>query len=168
MIIYITGGTRSGKSKYAQKLAQELSERPTYIATARRWDEDFKERIKLHEESRGKQWELIEEEKDIASLDFGDGIAVVDCITLWLTNYFVDFKQDIGRCLSTFKNQIDRIAELPHTYIVISNEIGMGVHAHEASTRKFVDLQGWANQYVASKADEAIVMISGLPLKLKN
>jgi adenosylcobinamide kinase/adenosylcobinamide-phosphate guanylyltransferase len=79
----------------------------------------------------------------------------------------MDYNMDIEKVLEDFRNEIDRMAELAGTFIIISNEIGMGVHADTEVGRKFTDLQGWANQYVAAKADEAIFMVSGLPLYLK-
>lgn len=167
MIYYITGGARSGKSRYASNLALELSENPIYLATARRWDGEFEDRILKHESERGDNWEVIEEEKNISKLDFEQRIVVVDCVTLWLTNYFVDFKQDVEKSLSTFKSEIDQLVSRDATYIIISNEIGMGVHAETSSGRKFVDLQGWANQYIAQVADQVFFMVSGLPQKLK-
>jgi adenosylcobinamide kinase/adenosylcobinamide-phosphate guanylyltransferase len=91
---------------------------------------------------------------------------VIDCITLWLTNIFMD-DEDTGKALEIFKGEIDRLAALPGTFIIVSNELGMGLHAETAMGRKFADLQGMANQYVAAAASEAIFMVSGLPLFLK-
>ncbi len=167
MIYYITGGARSGKSSHASRLALELSNSPVYVATARRWDKDFNDRITRHEQDRDERWTTIEEEKNISGLNLEGKVAVIDCITLWLTNYFVDYKYDIDCSLLALKKEVDLLADKNTTYIIISNEIGMGVHSESESGRKFVDLQGWTNQYIAQKADHAIFMVSGLPLKLK-
>lgn len=167
MIYYITGGARSGKSSYASKLALELSDSPVYVATARRWDDNFNSRVARHENERDDRWTTIEEEKNISALDLKGKVVLIDCVTLWLTNYFVDFKYDIHKCLETFKAEVDSLVSTESTYIIVSNEIGMGVHAETESGRKFVDLQGWANQYVAQKAEKAIFMVSGLPHQLK-
>jgi adenosylcobinamide kinase/adenosylcobinamide-phosphate guanylyltransferase len=94
-------------------------------------------------------------------------VAVIDCVTLWLTNLFVAFEYDIEKALAAFKAEIDALAAVDAILIIISNEIGMGVHAETEAGRKFTDLQGWANQYVAAAAQEAILMVSGLPLTLK-
>ena len=167
MITYITGGVRSGKSRFAQKMALKLSPNPVYIATAKVWDEDFQQRVKRHREERGAEWTNFEVHKDLYKLPIENRVVVIDCVTLWLTNFFMEHKMDGEKSLSDFKTEIDNIAELPGTFIIISNEIGMGVHADTDIGRKFTDLQGWANQYVAAKADEAIFMVSGLPLYLK-
>lgn len=167
MIHYITGGARSGKSSHAMKLAKSLSENPIYIATARRWDKEFEQRIKLHEESRGEGWRLIEEEEKPSQLKLTGEVALIDCVTLWLTNLFSDYDQDIDKVLAFFKQEMDELKSMDTTWIIISNEIGMGLHADTPLGRKFTDLQGWANQYVAKLADSVIFMVSGMPITLK-
>jgi len=167
MIYYITGGTRSGKSSYAQKLALELSGNPVYLATARKWDADFEDRIKRHQQDRDERWEDIEEEKYPSKLGLKGRVIVLDCVTLWLTNFFSDTKYNVDETLSLMKAEIDKIATIEATWIIISNEIGMGMHADTEVGRKFADLQGWINQHIAAKADKAIFMVSGIPLNLK-
>lgn len=168
MIIYITGGARSGKSRFAQEKAQQLTNAPVYVATAHIWDDNFAERVQLHKNERGPEWTTYESETNIHKLPIENKVVVIDCVTLWLTNLFVAFENNINDSLTAFKEEIDALTELSGTFIIISNEIGMGVHADTEIGRKFTDLQGWANQYVASKAEEAIFMVSGLALNLKN
>ncbi|HEY0054647.1 MAG TPA: bifunctional adenosylcobinamide kinase/adenosylcobinamide-phosphate guanylyltransferase [Pedobacter sp.] len=167
MIVFITGGVRSGKSGFAQKMALSLSESPVYIATAKVWDDDFAERVKRHRQERGTEWTNFEAYTELCKLPVENKTVVIDCVTLWLTNFFMDFDSDIEKSLAAFKNEIDQLEKLDSTFIIISNEIGMGLHADTSIGRKFADLQGWANQYVAKKASEAIFMVSGLPLYLK-
>lgn len=167
MIYYISGGTRSGKSAYAQELALSLSQNPIYLATARNWDADFDQRIKRHQSDRDERWENIEEEKHPSKIDFTNRVVVLDCVTLWLTNFYVDTKYDMEEALKQIKTEVDRLVKKEATFIIISNELGMGLHADTESGRKFTDLQGWANQYIAKKADKAIFMVSGLPMILK-
>lgn len=167
MIYYITGGERSGKSKYAQTLALSLTENPIYIATARKWDDDFKLRIKNHQLDRDSRWTSIEEEKNIHLLNLVEKVAVVDCVTLWLTNFYTDNEYQLATSLSQAKEIFDKLIVIDSTIILISNEIGMGIHAETEIGRKFVELQGWMNQYIASKADKAFFMVSGIPLLLK-
>lgn len=167
MIYYITGGQRSGKSSYGQKLALELSDNPVYLATSRQWDGDYQKRIDRHKSDRDDRWTNVEEEKHLSKHDFADRVVMVDCITLWLTNFFVDTKNDVEACLKQAIDEFDALTSQKATFIFISNEIGMGTHAHTDVGRKFTDLQGWMNQHVASKSDEAILMVSGLPMKLK-
>ncbi|WP_207531685.1 bifunctional adenosylcobinamide kinase/adenosylcobinamide-phosphate guanylyltransferase [Desertivirga arenae] len=167
MIIYISGGVRSGKSAFAQQTALGLSDHPVYVATAKIWDEDFRKRVERHQLERGSEWINFEGYQNIADLPIKDRVVVIDCVTLWLTNFFMDFNNSIDDSLVAFKNEIDQLDKLQGTFIIISNELGMGLHADTEVGRKFADLQGWANQYVASKAEEAIFMVSGLPLYLK-
>lgn len=167
MIYYISGGARSGKSKYAQELALQLSDNPIYLATARNWDTDFNQRIKRHQQDRDERWENIEEEKYLAQFDLNNRVVVVDCVTLWITNFFVDTKYDIEESLKQIKLAFDDLCKQNAIFLIISNEIGMGLHADTESGRKFTDLQGWINQYITNKADKAIFMVSGLPIQLK-
>jgi adenosylcobinamide kinase/adenosylcobinamide-phosphate guanylyltransferase len=166
-IIYITGGERSGKSRYAQKIALKISDNPIYLATARKWDEDFNNRIQRHKNERDEKWITVEEEKDISKHDFKGKTVVLDCITLWLTNLYNDNNYDAEIALEKAKSEFDNLIKQDFTLIVISNEIGMGVHAQTKETRKFIELQGWMNQYIAKQADEAYLMVSGIPLKIK-
>jgi adenosylcobinamide kinase/adenosylcobinamide-phosphate guanylyltransferase len=92
---------------------------------------------------------------------------VLDCVTLWLTNFFSDTKYNVDESLSLIKEEFDKFAETEATWIIISNEIGMGMHADTEIGRKFADLQGWINQHIAGKADKAIFMVSGIPMNLK-
>lgn len=167
MIIFITGGARSGKSRYAQELALSLSNNPVYVATAKVWDDDFEKRVKRHQNERDERWTNIEEQRNVAALPIDNRIAIVDCVTLWLTNFFVDTMNDIQASLHLLKKEIDALMIKPGTFIIISNEIGMGIHADTEIGRRFTDLQGWANQYIAAKATEVVLMVSGVPLKVK-
>jgi adenosylcobinamide kinase / adenosylcobinamide-phosphate guanylyltransferase len=165
---FITGGARSGKSRYAQELALQLSPAPVYLATARHWDGDFQERIRRHQQERDERWTSIEEEKFISRVDLHGKVVVIDCVTLWITNFFIDTKNDIDASLDACKKEIDELCRKDASLIVISNEIGMGVHAETEIGRKFTDLQGWMNQYIAAKAGKVILMVSGIPVIIKN
>jgi adenosylcobinamide kinase/adenosylcobinamide-phosphate guanylyltransferase len=165
--IFITGGERSGKSRYAQDLALQSSASPVYLATARRWDRDFQSRIIRHQEYRDKGWKTLEEEKNISRFAFKGETVVLDCITLWMTNFFVDLNRDVAACLEMGKKEIDQLILQDARWIIVSNEIGMGVHAATEAGRKFAELQGWMNQYIAAKADQVIFMVSGIPVLIK-
>ena len=91
-IILVTGGARSGKSSYAEKLALRLSTNPVYMATAHIWDEEFRQRVLRHQEARGPEWTNIEEEKELSKHDVGGRVVLVDCLTLWCTNFFLNVK----------------------------------------------------------------------------
>ncbi len=167
MIWYITGGERSGKSAYAQKLALEHSSAPVYVATSRIWDEDFKSRVKRHISDRDERWTTIEEEKYLSKIDLRGKVAVVDCVTLWLTNFYTDTKYDVQQSLKLAKEEFDVLVKTDCTLIIISNELGMGMHADTEIGRKFTELQGWMNQHISARADKAILMISGIPVTIK-
>ena len=168
-VTFITGGARSGKSSYAQNQALLLSDNPVYIATARIYENDheFKERVQRHQSDRDERWASIEEQLSIHKLQLNNRVIVIDCVTLWLTNFFSLFNYDVQQSLDAFKQEIDAISKTSNHFLIISNEIGMGIHAETDTGRKFTDLQGWANQYIASKADEAVLMVSGIALTLK-
>lgn len=166
-ITFITGGARSGKSSFAQKRAENLSSNPIYLATARIWDEDFKQRVQRHQSDRGANWTTIEEEKELSKINFTGKTVLLDCITLWLTNIFYDENYDIDKALQIAKKEWNRFVKQDATILVVSNEIGMGVHPEHESARKFADLQGWMNQYIAGNADQVFLLVSGIPVKIK-
>ncbi len=166
-MIFITGGARSGKSRYAQQLALGQSANPVYVATARIWDDEFRQRVDRHRQERDERWTSLEEEKQLSRLPLEGRTAVIDCVTLWITNFFSDLRYDIDAALASCKAEIDALLEKETSLIVISNEIGMGLHADTESGRKFTDLQGWVNQYLAARADEVVLMVSGIPLLVK-
>ncbi|MDR0349433.1 MAG: bifunctional adenosylcobinamide kinase/adenosylcobinamide-phosphate guanylyltransferase [Tannerella sp.] len=166
-IILITGGQRSGKSSYAEQKALTLSASPVYLATARIWDDEFKVRVLHHQAGRGSQWTNIEEEKQLSKHDLRSRVVVVDCVTLWTTNFFYDLHADIQHSLREIKTEFDRFTDQDAVFLFVSNETGMCATSDNELQRKFTDLQGWVNQYIASKADEVILMISGIPVKIK-
>ncbi|HUB61604.1 MAG TPA: bifunctional adenosylcobinamide kinase/adenosylcobinamide-phosphate guanylyltransferase [Puia sp.] len=167
-MILITGGARSGKSRYAQELALQYSGSPVYVATARAWDDEFKQRIRIHRQDRDERWRSMEEQRHLSGLPLDGEVAVIDCVTLWITNFFADTRADVNACLETCRREIDGLANKDALLILISNELGMGMHADTEAGRKFTDLQGWINQYIAGIADEVIFMVSGIPLTIKN
>ena len=165
-IILITGGQRSGKSQYAERLALSLSSNPVYVATAHVWDDEFSQRVAKHQARRGSEWDNIEEEKFLSRHDLTGRVAVIDCITLWCTNFFFEL-QDVDKALDTLKAEFDRFTAQDATFIFVTNEIGSGGVSDNAVQRQFTDLQGWMNQYVAQHADEVTLMVSGIPVKIK-
>jgi len=165
-IILITGGQRSGKSQHAEQLALQLAANPVYLATAHVWDEEFRQRVLRHQERRGPQWTNIEEEKFLSRHELTGRVIVIDCVTLWLTNFFFE-NNEVEQTLEQAKAEFDRFTSQEATFIFVTNEIGSGGVSENAIQRKFTDLEGWMNQYIAAKADEVILMVSGIPLKVK-
>ena len=166
-IILITGGQRSGKSTKAEELALSLSAHPVYLATAHIWDDEFRERVKKHQERRGPEWTNIEEEIHLSHHDLTGRVVVIDCITLWLTNLFYQLDSKVDTTLESAKKEFDAFTQNDATYIFVTNEIGLGGVSTNQLQRKFTDLQGWMNQYIAHKADEVILMVSGIAVKVK-
>lgn len=165
-IILITGGQRSGKSRQAEELALSLSEQPVYLATAHIWDDEFRERVNIHQQRRGPQWTTIEEERWLSRHDVSGRVVVIDCVTLWLTNFFTE-TSDVQQTLEMAKAEFDRFTAQEATFIFVTNEIGSGGVSDNALQRRFTDLEGWMNQYIAQQADEVILMVSGIPVRIK-
>lgn len=166
-IILVTGGQRSGKSGYAQRLALRLADNPVYLATSRVWDEEFRRRIERHQRERGPQWTNIEEEKTLSKHQLAGRVIVIDCVTLWGTNFFFDMNSDPEQAFRALAEEFDRFTAQTATFIFVTNEIGLGGIAENTVQRRFTDLQGWANQYIASQADEVVLMVSGIAMKIK-
>lgn len=165
----ITGGARSGKSRYASELALQLSDSPIYVATAKAYENDpeFTDRIQRHQQERGPEWTSFEEQRTVSQLPLAGRVVVIDCLTLWLTNFFADTGYTIDPALAMFRAELDALRLLPAHLLVVTNEIGMGVHAETAVGRRFTDLQGWANQYAARRADAVTLLVSGIPMPVK-
>lgn len=168
-ITLITGGERSGKSRFAQEMAMKETPTPVYLATARVWDDEFRLRIERHQRDRGEQWTTIEEEKFLSRHELAGRTVVIDCVTLWLTNFFCDAGNDcpLDDILCEVKAEFDRFTRHAAHYIFVSNEIGMGGVPIDPVQRRFTDLQGWMNQYIAARADEVVLMVSGIPVGVK-
>ena len=165
-IILITGGQRSGKSRYAEQLALSMTASPVYLATAHIWDKEFSERVRRHQERRGPEWSTIEEERELSRHDVSGRVVVIDCVTLWLTNLFFD-TSEVEQTLEKAKAEFDRFTSQNATFIFVTNEIGSGGVSENAVQRQFTDLEGWMNQYIAAKADEVTFMVSGIAVQIK-
>lgn len=166
-IILVTGGQRSGKSGYAQKLALSLTEHPVYLATSAVWDEEHRQRIERHKRDRGPEWTNIEELTELQNVDVSGRVVVIDCVTLWATNFFSRNDGNVELSLQEIKTRFSEFTQQDAVFIFVTNEIGLGGISANDLQRRFTDLIGWTNQFVASKADEVICMISGISLKIK-
>ena len=166
-ITLITGGQRSGKSTYAQKLALKLSPNPVYIATSAVWDDEHRERIERHKLDRGTEWTNIEELKDLQNIDVQERVVVIDCITLWCTNFFSESNGDVTHSLQALTERFDLFTQQDAQFIFVTNELGLGGISSNDLQRKFTDLIGWINQYIASKSDDVVFMVSGIPIAIK-
>ena len=136
-IIMITGGARSGKSSYAEQLALSLSPTPVYLATARVWDEEFRQRVQKHQERRGP------EEKELSKHQLAGRVVLIDCITMWCNNFFFDLNDEVDTTLDAMKQEFLKFTIQDATFIFVTNEIGMGGTSPNDIQRRFTDLQGW-------------------------
>lgn len=163
-LILITGGVRSGKSGKALSLAAPY-ERKLFVATARALDDEMHERIERHRFERGAGWQTVEEPLDLAAAMRiePDAVAVIDCITLWLSNA-MEADLPLEPSITAF---IKAAAQRTAPVIVVTNEVGMGIVPAYESGRRFRDLAGRANQLLAAAADEVWLMVSGLGMRLK-
>lgn len=169
-IIYISGGQRSGKSEYAESLALRQDPHPLYIATSRPPaddDPDFQARVRRHRERRGEAWFTYEEPVMLSRVPVEGHVALIDCVTLWATNAYMEAQGDCSRALELMTAEFDKIASRPCTLIFVSNEIGMGGVSPNEMQRRFTDLQGDINRFIAARAHAAFIVVSGLPLRLK-
>ena len=176
-IILITGGQRSGKSLMAEKIALQLSQNPVYMATSRIWDDEFRLRVEKHKSRRGEQWDNIEEEKWLSMHQVNGRVVVIDCVTLWATNFFFDLQSEVksakqaalhvDRTLELLKQEFDKFTQQDATFIFVTNEIGSGGVSDNEIQRKFTDVEGWMNQFIAQRADNVILMVAGIPLTVK-
>lgn len=165
-LILVTGGQRSGKSAYAQRRALEMADDPIYVATSRIWDDEHRARVERHRADRGTQWTTLEIEKELGAADLRGRVVVVDCVTLWAANFFFDNDGDVERTEAELRAEFDRLASRQAVLLVVTNEIGMGEMPQNPLQRRFTDLQGRMNQYIAARADEVVLMISGVPVKI--
>lgn len=169
-VIFITGGARSGKSGFAEKLAEGFGAPLGYVATAMAGDAEMAARISRHRLRRGERWQTLEEPYAVAGVLAGhDGYfsaMLVDCVTLWLTNLLLHC-DDPARVRAEVQTLAKQLPTLTTPVILVSNEVGMGIVPENAMARAFRDLAGETNELLAAVADEVYVVFSGLPLKLK-
>lgn len=171
-LVLVTGGARSGKSTYAESLAIRLcpdARSRTYIATAQAFDDEMKERIRLHRERRGDLFRTMEEPVELARA-VGDAcrsssVVLVDCLTVWTSNLlFYEREDEVQRLLDVLSSCVEGS---PCDIVLVTNETGMGIVPANELSRRFRDLAGIVNQRVASVATDVVFMVCGLPMAVK-
>ncbi len=176
-IIMITGGSRSGKSSYAQNKAEEIGGPLLYIATCPAIDAEMEERIRRHRNERAtKDWKTIEEAIDLAGalLKNGEGRTVlVDCLTLWINNLMYEAQKREESFTEEniavhCRNLILACQKISGTVIFVTNEVGMGIVPDNETARRYRDIAGRCNQEIAKAANEVALLVSGIPLILKD
>ncbi len=167
-IILITGGARSGKSRYAEQRAAALGPRRLYIATAEASDEEMAHRIATHQRRRGSAWNTIEEPVQITeTLQAWRGrtdCALVDCLTLWLSNLILRGDEDVEEKVESLAQTV---ACLDFSVVLVANEVGAGIVPNNPLARRFRDMAGWTNQRIALAANEVVLMVAGIPMTIK-
>ena len=165
----ILGGARAGKSDFAESLAQDAG-RVLFVATAEALDEDMAERIAVHRSQRPAGWETLEVPVDVAASlapvaqDYDT--VLLDCLTLWVSNHMLQ-KEDTPHIVEATESLLRVYDEGDATWIVVSNEVGLGVVPPTSSGRAFQDALGRVNQLVASRADRVYMMVAGLAIEIK-
>jgi len=166
----ILGGARSGKSRFAERLAAESGLAVTYIATSQPLDGEMTERIAHHRERRPAHWALVEEPLQLARVlrerAAAERCLLVDCLTLWLTNLLM--LDDAARLAEERDALLECLDGLPGRILLVSNETGLGVVPLGELTRRYVDEAGWLHQAVAERAQRVTFMVAGLPMTLKD
>lgn len=163
----ILGGARSGKSAFAQQLAEESGKDCLYIATAQAFDAEMAERIARHRMDRGPRWQTVEEPLAIADAlrrhDRGGLVMLVDCLTLWLSNVLL-----AGRHPDEESRQLLQAASAcAADTLFVSNEVGLGIVPETRLGREFRDHAGRLHQHLAARCDRVALMVAGLPLWIK-
>lgn len=160
----ILGGARSGKSRYAQQLAEASGCSVTFIATACAEDQEMAQRIQHHRQVRPAHWHTLEVPVDLsAALEQVpvDHFIIIDCLTLWLLNCMDAQRMDAIEAL------LQKLPERPQPIVLVSNEIGMGVVPATALSRRFVDELGRLHQRIAAQVGQVTLMVAGIPLTVK-
>ncbi|MGE5632830.1 MAG: bifunctional adenosylcobinamide kinase/adenosylcobinamide-phosphate guanylyltransferase [Caulobacteraceae bacterium] len=182
--ILVTGGARSGKSSLAEKLAKEQNGSVLYIATAVPFDEEMKKRVQKHRESRPQEWDIYEGYRGLGKYIAEKGqkydTILLDCITVMITNIFLDFPdlnyenpkfEDFEIVEEAIRKEAEELMEgikqSAVNVIMVTNELGSGIVPENLMARVFRDIAGRANQYIASQCDEVYLTVCGLPMKLK-
>ncbi|TIP26567.1 MAG: bifunctional adenosylcobinamide kinase/adenosylcobinamide-phosphate guanylyltransferase [Mesorhizobium sp.] len=162
----VIGGARSGKSAHAESLVTACPAPWAYIATGQAYDDEMRERIALHRARRGEGWTTVDAPLDLVGAieALADGRPVlIDCLTLWLTNHMLAERDIEAEC----RGLADVLSRPRGPWFVVSNEVGQGIVPDNALARRFRDAAGRLNQQVAAVADEVLLMVAGLPLKVK-
>ncbi len=170
--ILITGGCRSGKSRHALKLAENLPGKKFFLATAQALDDEMEQRIQKHQQERGKEWVTLEEPLNLLAVfdKLGDDpqtVLILDCLTLWISNLLMaDTPKE--KIMEQVREWLDCCSQFKGTLICITNEVGAGIVPESALGREFRDLAGEINQLVANRFDEVILTVAGIPLTIKS
>ncbi|MBP2445424.1 bifunctional adenosylcobinamide kinase/adenosylcobinamide-phosphate guanylyltransferase [Rhizobium leguminosarum] len=165
--VFILGGARSGKSRFAESLVVSTGLDRHYLATGRAWDEEMQARIGQHRADRGPSWTTHEEPLDLvgtlAAIDGQGRVVLIDCLTLWITNLMME-ERDMA---AEFTALTDFLSQAKAQLVFVSNEVGLGIVPDNRMAREFRDHAGRLHQSIAAKVAEVYFIAAGLPLKMK-
>jgi len=176
MIHLVIGGARSGKSRFAESQVQSIevcqqASKVTYIATATADDHEMLDRISHHQKNRPESWDLIEEPFYLAQiierLDQSDQIILIDCMTLWISNWLCDDSRDPIAWQKQCEEFLETLSDSQAKILIVSNEVGGGIVPLGDLSREFVDQAGWLNQKLSERVSDVTLVISGIPIALK-
>jgi len=172
--IFLLGGARSGKSNHAQELAEKLSEKVLFVATAEALDDEMQARINEHKKSRLSSWRTLETPANLGKQieqQVGDAeVVLIDCLTLLVSNLLgeeIDYEEAEKRVMAEMERLAGCISKLDVTFIIVSNEVGMGLVPENMLGRIYRDMLGKTNQIIAKHATEVYLMVAGIPMKVK-
>ncbi len=172
--IFILGGVRSGKSRFAQELAGKLSHKVLFVATGEPRDEEMQARIDEHKKARPRNWRTLELPANVGQQlesEIGDAqVVIIDCLTLLVANRLgddPDYLKAEKRVRAEVDGLIAVIDRLNASFIIVSNEVGMGLVPANKLGRFYRDVLGKAHQLIAQRASEVYFMIAGIPMKIK-
>jgi len=180
-VVFVIGGARSGKSRFAMELAKKENRKVVYIATAQVQDEEMKLRVRKHLKSRPRDWKTVEEPYDlpraIKNLKGKDKIVIIDCMTLYISNILLKLYDEnkqpksinriSNQVLGEVENVVRAINGSMHTFIIVSNEVGMSIVPENRLARLFRDIQGESNQVISKNADSVYMVVAGTAAKIK-
>ena len=182
-IILVTGGARSGKSNYAETLCKNQKNNTAYIATSIPFDKEMEDRVRKHQESRPSEWKTYEIYKDIfkiiKDLDIKHSTIILDCVTLLVNNLMFSYNIDIDQASQNQINELESyikeqvkllLQEIRKTnlyFVIVTNELGMGVVPGNRLSRVYSDIVGRINQQISLESDEVYFVVSGIPMKIK-
>ena len=170
-IVLITGGARSGKSSFALEEALKFPPERVFLATAVPFDDEMKTRIGKHKDERGEDFTTIEESLEIASrlggLGPDVGVALVDCLTVWLGNLFHHLNEDEDAIKSEIERFCQVLLQAKHVVVLVTNEVGFGIVPENRLARHYRDMLGFLNRRVAECADKVYCCICGIPVRIK-
>jgi adenosylcobinamide kinase/adenosylcobinamide-phosphate guanylyltransferase len=169
-LLFVTGGCRSGKSRFALDYANTWFKNKVFLATSQALDEEMERRIEQHRKARGSDWTTIEEPTNLAealsALDTTYDVVLIDCLTIWISNLLMDGKTE-EQIIFLTEQLVEVMKGMDQSIIVVSNEVGSGIVPENKIARVYRDIAGMVNQKVAACSDTVVLTVAGIPQAIK-